>query len=487
MIQPFLNFIKIVLETLRYQLCLLDYIVYQRDYLSSSFYPNDKHAKVHCYSTYLMIKFITNPLYTQQKHYRSPTFLDDMKANLKNVAIPGTGIALSYFVLTKPFLYFFVLLFVPFVCFLGSINQCYQDFLAFNDSNQNNPFNWSENMFKHYYDNLLTSRNWFTLWRYNTHLVTYHSYLTHSIDYQMEDKWKFLKEGKELGIPVSPFFDNIESIVCKNILIEGGMGIHFYKNAYFGGNYIIQEKLANAHWLNELLPKNAPLSTMRIITTSVYPLSKDYSEKKIQRLLTEELSLQAREENENRALGQDTSAEATRTTAHHAKNSSFSSYTTDDEGWKIAPDSIQEDPASPEGKGTAEKSVDQPSSSSPFHHNNLSAAEEEEIRKYIRAETAVLRLGRMNAETDHSSILFNVNLDTGLIEPGQVNSHWYQLGLNKIFTTSWLPAVKDVINHLDPPYPFVAGKTVPDMEEAIRIVTRYWESFVWLFTFDSYS
>lgn len=34
----------------------------------------------------------------------------------------------------------------------------------------------------------------------------------------------------------------------------------------------MQKRMRNAEWLNELLPKNAPLSTMRVITTSTHSL-----------------------------------------------------------------------------------------------------------------------------------------------------------------------------------------------------------------------
>ena len=34
--------------------------------------------------------------------------------------------------------------------------------------------------------------------------------------------------------------------MCKNKNIEGGMGIHFFKNAAFGGDWILQEKMVNS-------------------------------------------------------------------------------------------------------------------------------------------------------------------------------------------------------------------------------------------------
>jgi hypothetical protein len=564
----FINTFKILYEIVVYQYCLFDYLAFQREYSSSQYYSNDLAAKVHVYSIVLMIKFITQPFFISQKHYRSDSFLEDMKANLKNVAIPGTGIPLSYFVLNRIFLYLFIFIFLPLICFCGAIHQTYQDFVEKTNENQENESipsmimmskpttkdekppqsatakasrapsmmnpssqssssasssssssssswgsptvsfsstDWTLNLYQHFKDNLLTSNNWFNLWRHNSHLVSYHSYLTHSSDYQMEDKWTFLRIGKDLNIPISPYYDDIETIVCKNILIEGGMGIHFYKNAIFGGNYILQEKLKNAIWLNDLLPKNPPLSTMRIITTSTFTLSKDYSEKAlIRRLTDEELFNKVAEALDGFPLdGEDSNT----TEGGERQRKRGASLASSDDGWRIGGEE-REIPLAPlqqrlndsnhshynninsrnsstdanDDHHQSQQQQQQPQYSTPrqqkqkqqlYYHQTLGEFEEEEIKKYIRAETAVLRLGRMNAATDHSSVLFNVNLSNGMIEPGQVNSHWYQLGLDKIATTTWLPPVTDVRNHLDPPYPVVAGKIVPDMSEAVKIVTRY--------------
>lgn len=48
------------------------------------------------------------------------------------------------------------------------------------------------------------------------------------------------------------------------------MGLHFFKNATAGGDWIIQERLDNDAFVNSLLPDNAPLSTMRVISASRY-------------------------------------------------------------------------------------------------------------------------------------------------------------------------------------------------------------------------
>lgn len=46
------------------------------------------------------------------------------------------------------------------------------------------------------------------------------------------------------------------------------MGLHFFKNATDGGDWIIQERLENDAFVSSLLPEKAPLSTMRVITSS---------------------------------------------------------------------------------------------------------------------------------------------------------------------------------------------------------------------------
>ena len=43
-----------------------------------------------------------------------------------------------------------------------------------------------------------------------------------------------MTSGKESGVPVTPYFEDLEVLVCKNKNIEGGMGIFFYKNAAHG-------------------------------------------------------------------------------------------------------------------------------------------------------------------------------------------------------------------------------------------------------------
>lgn len=122
----------------------------------------------------------------------------------------------------------------------------------------------------------------------------------------------------------------------------------------------------------------------------------------------------------------------------------------------------------------------------------------------IKAVSAVLRLGRSGALTDHSSVLFDVGvpsefstnnnntktvkdqkphkkggnggseipLQLGQIQRGMTNAHWYKLGISKAMQCSWLPEV-GFESHPDEPKPLVTGKVIPGMKEALDIVIRY--------------
>lgn len=171
------------------------------------------------------------------------------------MAIPGTGIPLSYMVINRPCAFFLVLVIYPIVSLLAAIHLSIKTkgLSAVADE---------------YSTRLLAPDDWFSLWRLNSKIAALHSYL-HNIPegYTMENKWTFLVEGTEHGVPVSPYL-NTPGIVVKHRNEEGGMGIHFYHNACDGGDWIIQERISNGRWVTDHLPKNAPLSTFRVITQS---------------------------------------------------------------------------------------------------------------------------------------------------------------------------------------------------------------------------
>jgi len=546
---------NVAVLTVQYWMCLFQFVVLKKKYSQCDLFEYDKHVKVHIYSLSLMFKLWS------KKHYRSKNFQQDLLDNLKNVAIPGTGIPLSYFCYSKWTVYLFVFVLYPLICLCGSVYQSLLPHLEGTEEEDSIPSALStpiggdsepssprmnvythhstrpntslgEKIYQNYLYNLLHSDDWFTLWRTNCHLVSYHSYVTKSSEYKMEDKWTFLTQGEEMHVPVTPYLKDIEVLVCKNKLIEGGMGIHFFPNAAMGGNYILQPSFQNAAWLKELLPPNAPLSTMRVITTSTYSLSEEYPLKKSLSLLSATKSLlEVVEQTEQTSLANESSANAGATSCamggissglatsiteaianHHSvdtrnimktmiseesslrsRNRELSLTASSDAVAACAALAVSMDGADPNTLATQHPLAQSPSQPQPIQQRNEAGpGEKEQIGKYIRAESAVLRLGRHNAATDHSSVLFDVDLDTGVVGYGTTNRHWYQLGLRALWQqlacfvtgsgngtgsdgdSGWLPEpqCRNLTSHLDVPNGVVTGKIVPNMQEALEIVTR---------------
>lgn len=164
------------------------------------------------------------------------------------------------------------------------------------------------------------------------------------------------------------------------------MGIYIFTNTTHGGNFIIQEAFQNSEEISKLLPTNAPLSTLRIITGSVLGLPSVQLQK--------------------------------------LKNANSS--------------------------GSEESPRQKPTEG-------------------ISSLSCVFRAGRAGADTDHSSILFDVDLATGEILKGTTNAHWYQLGLSKALKTRWLSS-HDTTHHPDCDEVKVTGEKFSEIDEIRRIV-----------------
>jgi len=214
------------------------------------------HAQVQLYSLSLIFEIWGQP------HYRNGTFQDDMVKNLRNVAIPRTGIPLSSFCYCKPMTLAFVFVAYPIIALIAALHVFHvaKKSVSFEEA--------AASGVEAFKEQLLTPRDWFSLWRLNCRLASYHSGKTKAAGYKMEDKWTFLVDAEKAGVPISPCM-NVGEIVVKDRNEEGGMGIHFFKNACrAGGDWIIQEKLDNDEFVSSMLPANAPLSTFRVITAS---------------------------------------------------------------------------------------------------------------------------------------------------------------------------------------------------------------------------
>jgi hypothetical protein len=187
-------------------------------------------------------------------HYRNGTFGEDMRKNLRNVAVPGTGLPLSMFCYSATLFRLVLVGVYPTVCLGAAFIRRKREATAADVAEA----------FKRH---LTEPTDWFSLWRLNCRLASHHATTTNDVGYAMEDKWTFLTNARAKGVPVSPILD-FPKLVCKDRNEEGGMGIHFFNNALDGGDWIIQKAMANNAFLSSMLPKNAPLSTIRIVTGS---------------------------------------------------------------------------------------------------------------------------------------------------------------------------------------------------------------------------
>eukprot|EP00442_Polarella_glacialis_P009705 CAMPEP_0115160408 /NCGR_PEP_ID=MMETSP0227-20121206/70796_1 /TAXON_ID=89957 /ORGANISM="Polarella glacialis, Strain CCMP 1383" /LENGTH=492 /DNA_ID=CAMNT_0002572317 /DNA_START=75 /DNA_END=1550 /DNA_ORIENTATION=+ len=197
------------------------------------------------------------PWLMRQPHYRAGTFQVDMLTNLRNVVMPTGvyGVPLSELVArSRLHAVAAALVLIPFAAFIGSIYRRCRGLEASASAC--------------FARSLLAPRDWLQLWRLNCRLASMTALASQSKDFDLEDKWVFIKACQANGIPVTPVMDMPVTLVAKDVNEEGGL-----KNVMHGGQWILQEKLENCAALNKLLPKEAPLSTMRVVTGSRGALS----------------------------------------------------------------------------------------------------------------------------------------------------------------------------------------------------------------------
>jgi hypothetical protein len=313
-----------------------------------------QHARIHLYSLASMFYLYDKP------HYRKGSYRDDLIDNLRNVAIPGTGIPLSLLVRSKYLAMLALLTVYPTVSLIAAFHKWFMS-------------RFEENLSAEYATRLLAPDDWFNYWRLNCNVVGLHSLLNDfPPGYEMENKWTFLEEGSKRGVPVSPYLKSPSAIVVKHRNEEGGLGIFFYRNAAHGGDWIIQERIQNSEWVSTLLPPKAPLSTFRVITQSRASLDL---------------------------------------------------------------------------------------SKTPLLND-------------VTALSCVFRAGRQGASTDHDSILFDVDVKTGLIRGGTTNAHWYRLGLYQALPGNcpWR-SPHHFKSHPDGDIP-VSGNYVPDIAKLLNLVEK---------------
>ena len=85
----------------------------------------------------------------------------------------------------------------------------------------------------------------------------------------------------------------------------------------------------------------------------------------------------------------------------------------------------------------------------------------------IEVLSTVFRAGRAGASTDHQSILFDVDKETGFIKAGTTNAHWYKLGM-KNFLRAPYTSSHDYFRHPDTDH-VLSETQIPEFESIINI------------------
>jgi hypothetical protein len=112
---------------------------------------------------------------TRTKHTQQTTTTNHQppSANLRNVAIPGTGVPLSWFCACRATAALFLLGPYPLACLAAAWYQAAHQ--------GGSPGAW-------YAQLLLAPQHWAASWRLNCVLVAYHAAVTRSPSYRLEDK-----------------------------------------------------------------------------------------------------------------------------------------------------------------------------------------------------------------------------------------------------------------------------------------------------------
>jgi len=464
------------------------YFITERNSAGLSTERERLQAKAQTYSLALIFYLWSKP------HYRSGTFANDMVKNLRNVAIPGTGIPLSIIARFKPVAFLFVVFGMPLICVIAGLRLAAEPADRSVPSTSGLPFGlvWpsASDFAEKFRECLLTPRDWHSYWRLNCRLASFHALVSKDAtadDFALEDKWKFLTRAEEKGVPVTPFITT-PGIVCKHRNEEGGLGYCAFTNAAAGGDWIIQERLSNGGGLEKLLPDNAPLSTLRVITASTAGLPPHLrnSAAGVQVTVTRvdgvtgesvttthgaaaaaaaaPIALRSKvtkfvQESDGETSSSDSPASillmsgesfGVKKTLYSSLGSRAMSRTASETSLASLDDETDVEEEEEDEGMLADDDDDRAVASTAQETDEMDriSAEEAKIREDISALSCVFRAGRQGALTDHVNILFDVDGKTGAVRKGTTNQHWYNLGLAGAMKTTWV-STHDVVDHPD--------------------------------------
>jgi hypothetical protein len=167
-----------IANTFKYIYTIYSFVLLKKKYSEVTILDDDIQAKSLIFSYVIIFKFYDQP------HYRSTNFRQDMIDNLSNVAIPGTGIPLSLFSRSYWVSLWYVMFVVPFVCWCGAINTVLKSSYSIGS--------FFSQVCDMYIEYLYHPDDWFSFWRLNCRLATYHSGVErdtgNAVGYSMEDK-----------------------------------------------------------------------------------------------------------------------------------------------------------------------------------------------------------------------------------------------------------------------------------------------------------
>ena len=122
-------------------------------YLSNPHFRSSTQSRVHLRSLALISELWHQP------HYRSGTFGADMAKNLRNVALPGTGLGLSALCISPTFFKLVLLLLYPMVALAAALLRSKDGASA-------------EDVAAAFTAHLVRPTDWFSLWRLNCRLAS---------------------------------------------------------------------------------------------------------------------------------------------------------------------------------------------------------------------------------------------------------------------------------------------------------------------------
>jgi hypothetical protein len=244
-----------------------------------------------------------------------------------------------------------------------------------------------------------------------------------------------------------------------------------FRNFAQGGEWVIQRALSNSNELSRMLPPGAPLSTLRVVTASTAWLDKSAVSKpaygtagwiqRQQQGASRRLSnggqwLQKRSHSSSSGSGG--SQGPGRVTPELPLSAGLVQQ--QDVGSDLQPllsKTAADGSNSSSGRPAPAGCLGGSSSDSNDTAAGLSSSEQQLFDGRVQVVTAVWRAGLAGKDTDHSSICFPMDAQTGVLSQGVSANHWYKLGWRWCGRVDGSTAGRAWLHHPDSQVP-VAGE-----------------------------